>query len=137
MLQNRFFRLFWSLPAALVLSSCAPELSLLTPQTTIAGEAVNSVRLRVHQPFTFRPALYSATYPAGLYVPRFEDANGVYFEAPSQLLMQTVAGGRTGFGGIYVSKGSWDLYQAYIDENGAIYKFDIPVDVELSLSREE
>jgi hypothetical protein len=116
-----------------ILCACAPPLTLLSPDTAIQGESVIGSAGRVNAPFTFRPALYSATYPAGMYVAKFEDEQGVYFPAPEQLLAQTIAGGRTMRGGLYFSKKSWSGFRAYIDEGGQIYKFDIPVPVDLTV----
>lgn len=119
-----------------LLVACAAPLTLLTPESTVEGASIGSAVIRVNQPFTFRPALYSATFPAGLYVPKFEDKEGVFFKAPDQLLAQTVAGGRTMQGGLYVSKQSWSRYRAYIDEGGEIYKFDITVPIDITVVKQ-
>lgn len=116
-----------------LLVGCSAPLMLISPGSTVEGESVVRVNIRVNKPFTFRPALYSATFPDGLYVPKFEDNEGVFFKAPDQLIAQTIAGGRTMQGGLYVSKQSWSRIQAYIDENGGIYKFDIPVPLDFTV----
>lgn len=121
---------------ACVLVACAAPLTLITPESKVEGVSVSSATIRVNQPFTFRPALYSATFPAGLYVPKFEDVEGVFFKAPDQLLAQTIAGGRTMQGGLYVSKQSWSRYCAYIDEGGEIYKFDITVPIDITVLKQ-
>lgn len=119
-----------------LLIACTAPLTLLTPESTVEGASVGKAAIRVNQPFTFRPALYLATFPAGLYVPKFEDKEGVFFKAPDQLLAQTVAGGRTMQGGLYVSKQSWSRYRAYIDESGEIYKFDITVPIDITVVKQ-
>jgi len=121
---------------ALLLVGCATSLTLLTPESTVEGEPVAKAAIRVNRPFTFRPALYSATFPVGLYVPKFEDKEGIFFKAPDQLLAETIAGGRTMQGGLYVSKQSWSRCRAYIDESGEIYKFDIPVPIDITVVKQ-
>jgi len=115
----------------LSLGGCA-AVAPLAPSTQIEGQAVFGKALRVSAPFTFRPALYSATFPAGVYIPTFEDTEGVYFRAPAQILTLTVAGGGVMDGGLYVSKSSWKSYRAYLTD-GSIYKFDISVPVALEV----
>lgn len=116
-----------------LLVGCASPLKLVTSQSTIEGKSVARTAIRVNQPFTFRPAMYSATYPPGLYLPKFEDDEGIFFKAPDQLLAETIIGGRTMQGGLYVSKQSWSRFKAYIDELGQIYKFDIPVPLDFTI----
>ena len=116
-----------------LVTGCAAPLAFVQPNSSIEGIRVQAASIQVLQPFTFRPALYTATYPAGLYLPKFEDKDGVYFKAPDQILGRTVAGGRTMQGGIYVSKRSWSEYRAYIDEGGELFRFKIDVPVELKV----
>lgn len=118
---------------AYVLVACAAPLALITPESRIEGKSVSGTAIRVNQPFTHRFALYSATFPAGLYVPKFEDVQGIFFKASDQLLGQTIAGGRTMQGGLYVTKESWARYRAYIDEGGELYKFDIAVPIDITV----
>lgn len=121
---------------AVFLIGCTGPLSMVKPTSTVQGQEVAKATIRVNSPFTFRPALWTATYPAGLYVPQFEDQDGVYFKAQDQILGQTIAGGRTVLGGLYVSKTSWSVYKAYVDEGGSIYKFDIPFPVDFTVLRQ-
>ena len=116
-----------------LLTGCTGTLLLVSPTSTIEGQQVTKVVIRVNSPFTFKPSLWTATYPAGLYVPQFEDQDGFYFKSQEQILGQTIAGGRTVLGGLYVSNKSWSVYKAYVDEGGAIYKFDIPFSVDLTV----
>jgi hypothetical protein len=118
---------------ALLLAACSALLALISHDSTVEGEPVVRAAIRVNKPFTFRPALYLATFPDGLYVPKFEGNEGVFFKAPDQLLAQTITGGRTMQGGLYVSKQSWSRVRAYIDESGEIYKFDIPVPLDITV----
>lgn len=129
--------LIWVIIVSVFLVSCTPSLSLIKQETAIQGDNVSNSIIRVDTPFTFQPAIYSATYPAGVYVPKFEDYEGVYFRAPDHILGETIAGGRTMEGGIYVSKQSWSQYQAYINEGGAIYKFDIPFSIDITILKKE
>jgi hypothetical protein len=117
----------------MLIAGCSAPLALITPDSTVEGETVSRAVIRVNRAFTFRPALYSATFPDGLYVPKFEDKEGIFFKAPDQLLAQTIAGGRTMQGGLYVSKQSWSRVRAYIDEGGEIHKFDIPVPLDITV----
>lgn len=121
---------------AVLLTGCTEALLLVSPTSTIEGHKVTKTTIRVNSPFTFRPALWTATYPAGLYVPQFEDQDGFYFKSQEQILGQTIGGGRTVLGGLYVSKTSWSVYKAYVDEGGAIYKFDIPFSVDFTVIRQ-
>ena len=122
---------------AILLSSCAVTLFPLSPASTIEGQQVARTSIHVNSPFTFKPALWTATYPAGVYVPQFEDQDGFYSKSQQQILGQTIAGGRTVQGGLYVSKTSWSVYKAYVDEGGGIYKFDIPFSVDFTVIRQQ
>ncbi len=122
--------------AAVLLAGCAGTLFPLSPTAAIEGQQVMKTKIRVNSPFTFRPALWTATYPAGVYVPQFEDQDGFYFKSQEQILGQTITGGRTVQGGLYVSKTSWFVYKAYVDEGGAIYKFYIPFSVDFTVIRQ-
>lgn len=121
--------------AVFFLSGCAASLDFVKPDSAIEGVSIRTSAIRIGEPFSFRPALYTATYPAGTYLPKFEDKDGVYFKAPEQILAKTVAGGRTMQGGIYVFKQSWNNYRAYIDEGGKIYKFRIEAPIDLTVAR--
>lgn len=121
---------------AVLLTSCTEALVLVSPTSTIEGQRVTKATIRVNSPFTFRPALWTATYPAGLYVPQFEDQDGFYFKSQEQIIGKNIAGGRTVLGGLYVSKTSWFVYKAYVDEGGAIYKFTIPFSVDFTVIRQ-
>ena len=70
--------------------------------------------------------MYSATFPAGLYLPAFEDERGVYFRAPAEILKATVAGPGVTNGGLYLARDSWTAVRAYLTD-GSIYLFDIDV----------
>lgn len=120
-----------SLSIAFAIAGCA-NVSPIAQAANVEGRAVSLTALRVVKPFQFRPALYSATFPAGVYLPSFEDSEGFYFRAPSQVLTSTLLGGGVANGGIYVSRASWGKYRAYITD-GSIYKFDIDVPVEITL----
>ncbi len=108
---------------------CTPPVQRVRPDTAIQGRSVRFAAIQVNAPFTFRPALYSVTYPAGIYLARFEDAEGVYFPAPEPLVAQTLAGTKSLNGGLYVLKNSWSGFRAYVEEGGANRKFDIPAEV--------
>jgi hypothetical protein len=105
---------------------------LVDSNTTVQRQPVSAVAVRVNAPFTLPTTLYTTTWPAGIYVAKFEDEEGVYFVAPQQLLAQTIAGGRTMNGGLYFFKKSWSGFQPYIDE-GDIYKFVFSVPVEITV----
>jgi hypothetical protein len=117
--------------ACLSLAACA-AVAPVAQSTQIEGHSASGRALRISTPFTFRPALYSATFPAGVYLPTFEDKDGVYFRAPAQILTLTIAGGGVMDGGIYVPKTSWKSYRAYLTD-GSIDKFDISVPVALEV----
>lgn len=119
------------LALGLLFGGCA-AVAPVAPSTQIEGQPASGKALRVSAPFTFRPALYSATFPAGVYLPSFEDKDGVYFRAPAQILTLTIAGGGVIDGGIYVPKTSWKAYRAYLTD-GSIHKFDISVPVALEV----
>lgn len=119
--------------ASAFLTACSTPLTLLTPETAIEGNTVNQTAISLQKPFTFRPALWTATYPPGIYLPKFEDKDGIYFKAPDQIIAATIAGGSTAQGGIYISKQSWSKYQAYVDHYGDIYKFDIPFKIDFEV----
>jgi|GEM_PF-6880698 len=119
--------------ASALLTACSTPLALLSPETKIEDSAANQTAIRLEKPFTFRPALWTATYPPGIYLPKFEDKDGIYFKAPDQIIAATIAGGSTAQGGIYVSKKSWSKYQAYVDHHGDIYKFEIPFKVDFEI----
>lgn len=115
--------------AAALIAGCA-SLSPLSPQTSIEGKPVAQVALQVEQPFTFRPAMYSLTMPAGRYVPAFEDASGVYFRSEQQITSSTIIGGQVRDGGLYVSKASWSSVQAYVTDGAAIkWNIEVPYQV--------
>lgn len=118
---------------SLLLSGCAPSLSVITPESQIEGRLINGTAIRIASSFTLRPALYSATYPAGLYFPQFQDEDGVYFRAERPIVVQTIAGGTTMEGGIYVLKSSWSDYQVYIEESSGIRKAEIPFDIDITI----
>lgn len=114
-----------------LLAGCA-ALTPVTQTTTINGQPVQKTLIRVNQPFTFDPALYSATWLAGDYPSKFVDKDGVFFPSPDQILIKNVFGGGTAKGGLFVSKDSWTKIQAYIDD-GIIYKFEIPVQIDITI----
>ncbi len=121
----------------LCLVGCTPKLLLINPEARINSNMASEFEVEVLESFTFRPALYSVTYPSGLYLAKFYDKDGVYFVAPNQLLGETIAGGRTMYGGLYISIKSWDQVQSYIDECGGIYKFKIKVPVKLKIRKKD
>ncbi len=126
-------RAFLSIVSTLFLTACSTPLALVSPETKIESIVVSNSAIRLTKPFTFKPALWTATYPPGIYSPQFEDKDGIFFRAPAQIIAATIAGGSTAEGGIYVSRQSWSQYQAFVDHYGDIYKFDIPFKVEFDV----
>src|SRR5690606_41926221 len=72
-----------------------PYTTLFRSESQLEGRLINGTAIRIASSFTLRPALYSATYPAGLYFPQFQDEDGVYFRAERPIVGQTIAGGTT------------------------------------------
>jgi len=138
-------------PAALVallLVGCAelPTTSL-TRQSTIGGDPVFFTAIRLNKAFRIWPGLWSAKFPEGLYVAKFEDKEGIYFESMIPILDRSVCSycdgskfGRNTPGyhnhpreGLYVSKQSWSRFRAYIDQMPGLNKYDIPFPIDFTV----
>jgi hypothetical protein len=136
--------------AALLILGCAElPTTPLTREATIGGAPVFNTAIRLNKAFRIRPGigLYSETFPEGLYVAKFEDEEGVYFEATVPVLDRSPCSycdgsksGRNtiGYGnypreGLYVSKQSWSRYRAYIDRMPGLDKYDTPIPIDFTV----
>ena len=118
--------------AALLLASCASGPKLSPPSGTIAGiSAANSrVVLRQSQELKLASNL-SHVFPAGDYRPAYEDATGVYYEAPSKIIMKEIFLGmhlpdKPMNGGIFLERANPGVAKIYLinpeNEGGEIQR---------------
>ena len=93
------------------LAACGgPALLPLNPNSTIQGRSVAGSTFVVKQAFSVSLGSLGGTtfnFPAGIYRPVFEDADGMYFRADAPVLMQdALFGSQTRIGGVYIPRGS-------------------------------
>lgn len=136
--------------AALLIVGCAElPITPLTSESTIGGDSVSNTAIRLNKAFKIRPGigLYSETFPEGLYVAKFEDKEGVYFESTVPVLARRQCSycdgsklGRNTPGydmypreGLYVSKQSWTRYRAYIDRMPGLDTYHIPLQIDFTV----
>src|ERR1044072_5804503 len=74
------------LPGAMFLVSCSSGPSLNPPTGNVAGMAATKSKLVVSHEQTFRYGNMVYAFPAGDYRPVYQDASGVYYEAPSSVI---------------------------------------------------
>ena len=118
--------------AAMLLASCASAPHLAPPSGTIGGiSAANSkVVLRESQELKLAATL-THVFPAGDYRPAYEDPTGVYYEAPSKIIMKEVFLGmhlpeKPMTGGIFLERANPGVAKIYLvvpaNEGGEIQR---------------
>ena len=117
--------------ATVVLIGCLAGCSSLQPLSatrTLNGYPAKDMIVIVPEPYSFKPVSVTHTLPAGAYTPVLEDANGVYFQSPSKLLLDGVFGPTLHDGGIFFKGGiSSDVYE-YIILRGQHSNWKLPPD---------
>lgn len=104
---------------AILLVSCASGPKLNPPSGVIGGISAAKSKVVVRQQQELKLASnISDVFPAGDYRPAFEDATGIYYEAPSQVIQKEIFLGmhvpdRPFTGGIYLERTSPGVAKIY------------------------
>ena len=114
---------------AFLLAGCT-ALQPLSPDTTIGGERVVGRVIHLKAGFSYRPALQTAWFPAGNYLPDFEDEDNVYFRADKMIILQTIMTDRAIVtGGLALNKRGVPKLRSYLQLYGDLHMYEIPFDV--------
>ena len=87
--------------ALVVLSSCA-NYRPVSSNRGLNGFPGAGLVVVLEKPFSFRPGLVVNTLPAGTYRPAFEDEDGIYFQAPTKVIIGDIVGSTLHDGGVYI-----------------------------------
>jgi hypothetical protein len=117
--------------AAILLVSCAGGPSLNPPSGTIAGITVPKSKVVVRQEQMLKFTGLTYVLPAGEYRPAYEDAIGIYYEAPSKVIQRENFLGmhipdRPFDGGIFLERANPQVSKIYLvapgNEGGEIHR---------------
>lgn len=106
-------------------AGCATTVSPLSRSTQIDGKPAVEQVLRVEEPFAFKPSFFAMNFPAGDYIPQFEDDKAIYFRAVNQITGRSVSGGRTFQGGVSISKSASKDMNVWTDDAGDLTRFQL------------
>lgn len=122
---RRFALVFAVIPAAILLGGCASAPPLNPPTGQIGGiEASKSKVVLRQQQETKQASNIAYVFPAGDYRAAFEDATGVYYEAPSKIIMNEKlfglmqVAGRPFTGGIFLDRTNPKVAKMYFIMTG-------------------
>lgn len=103
----------------------------------IPGIPVRRVEIFVEEPYSYIPkwAWMTHTLPPGVYRPKFDDDQGVYFQAPDHIVQTDSIFGLTNLrnGGIYLKFDAIDQPYLYIIIDHSAVPLKLPPDFELHL----
>jgi hypothetical protein len=117
---------------AILLVSCVSGPPLNPPSGTIGGISAAKSKVVLHQQQDLKLAsTITYVYPAGDYRPVYEDATGIYYEAPSKIIQKEIFLGmhvpdKPFTGGIFLERGNPGVAKIYgvhpLNEGGEIQR---------------
>lgn len=112
-----------------ILTACS-TLRPLSTGRTLDGYLAKDIVVVLSEPYSFKPGLVTHSLPMGTYTPCLEDDEGVYFQAPSKLLMEDFIQPRLYDGGLFFKDGvSTKVYEyMIINDRPTKVKLDLPSD---------
>ncbi len=112
-----------------ILTACG-SLRPLSTSRTLDGYLAKDIVVVLSDPYTFKPGLVKHSLPMGTYTPSMEDDEGVYFQAPSKLLIEDFIRPRLYDGGLFFKDGvSTKVYEYFVmNDRATKVKMDLPPD---------
>jgi len=122
--------------AIIALISCSTH-KPLSKTATLDGQPARESIVVISEPYSFNHGLVTHTLPQGIYLPAFEDNDGVYYQSPSKLLLGGMFGPTLHDGGVFFKGGlSMNIYE-YIIINNISTIVKLPIDFKFTINKKD